>query len=164
MHCLIGVQVPDEIVALLNDDGSQELTTKEIMRRWENSGKVPQATTTSPTAHNSPGARSREGQRNNPHITQADNSGPLGWQNEASVRHVGGSGGVHGHGYGPSGGQPSPPRNKANGHELNAPYMPYAQHSAAGSTESAHRTGSPRRHSFRSPAFKQEQLGTAGAG
>jgi hypothetical protein len=147
-------EVPEEIVSLLNDDGSQELTTKEIMRRWEQSGRTPQATVNSPKNPNQGGPRTHEGQRAAPQITQVDTSVPT-WQTESSVRHVGGN-----HAYGPSSNHNTPPQ----GHyDLGAPNLPYARQ-PPGSNESQ-RTGSPHRHSYRSPAFaKQGQLGTAGAG
>jgi hypothetical protein len=136
----------------MNDDTCQDLTPKEIMRRWETSGKVPQATiaSSSPQAQ-SGGSKSRGDQRNNPHITQVDNA----WQGETSVRHVGGGN----NNYGTASAHTSPPQN----YDLGTPNLPYSQ-APPGSTES-HRNGSPHRHSYRSPAFqKQTQLGTAGAG
>lgn len=139
---------------LLNTDSSPELTPKEIMRLWEQRGKTPaQPTPTSPRTQS--GAASRRDNRNAPQITQADNN-PQAWSGESSVRHVVGAGG---HNYGPSSSHNTPPQ----GYDLGTPNLPYSQQ-APGSAES-HRTGSPHRHSYRSPAFqKQTQLGTAGAG
>jgi hypothetical protein len=143
-------------VDLLTDDSSPELTPKEIMRQWEQRGKNPSvpAPATSPRQT---GPSSRKDQRNAPQITQADNN-PQAWssQSETSVRPVGGGAN---HEFGPTSTHNSPPQ----GYELSTPNLPYSQR-APGSTES-HRTGSPHRHSYRSPAFqKQTQLGTAGAG
>lgn len=147
--------VPDEIVALLNDDSSQELTTKEIMRRWETAGKVPQASIVSP---NQQAPRSREGNSSNPVITQVDNNVHT-WQTESSVRHVGGPGNQN-MTYKPSSTHNTPPQNH---YDLSTPNLPYAN-PAPGSSESQ-RNGSPNRHSYRSPAFqKQSPMGTAGAG
>ncbi|OCK88488.1 rho-type GTPase-activating protein-like protein [Cenococcum geophilum 1.58] len=147
--------VPDEIVALLNDDGSQELTTKEIMRRWETAGKVPQASIVLP---NQQAPRSREGNSSNPIITQVDNDVHT-WQTESSVRHVGGPGNQN-MTYKPSSTHNTPPQNH---YDLSTPNLPYAN-PAPGSSESQ-RNGSPNRHSYRSPAFqKQSPMGTAGAG
>ncbi|KAF2187118.1 rho-type GTPase-activating protein-like protein [Zopfia rhizophila CBS 207.26] len=149
-------EVPAQIVELLNDDSSPELTTKEIMRQWEQhaKGDPPQAPMASPN-NPSGGPRSRQDQRNAPHITQADNN-PQAWQGESSVRHVTGTGN---HTYGPSSTHNTSPQ----AYDLGTPNLPYS-HAAPGSAES-HRTGSPHRHSYRSPAFqKQGQLGTAGAG
>ncbi|KAF2793125.1 RhoGAP-domain-containing protein [Melanomma pulvis-pyrius CBS 109.77] len=145
-------EVPDEIVELLNDDSSPELTTKEIMRQWEQRGKNP-VLHTPVSPRNQSGTSSRKDQRNAPHITQADNN-PQAWSGESSVRHVAG-----GHNYGPSSTHNTPPQ----AYDLGTPNLPYS-HPAPGSAES-HRTGSPHRHSYRSPAYqKQTQLGTAGAG
>ncbi|KAF2199394.1 rho-type GTPase-activating protein-like protein [Delitschia confertaspora ATCC 74209] len=151
-------EVPDEIVSLLYDDSSQELTTKEIMRRWEQSGKVPQATVNnSPKNPNQSGPpRTREGQQTAPQITQVDES-MQSWQSETSVRHVGAAGNPN---HGPSSAHNTPPQGYQ---DLSTPNLPYAN-TAPGSAES-HRTGSPHRHSYRSPAFQRNgQLGTAGAG
>ncbi|KAF2257854.1 rho-type GTPase-activating protein-like protein [Lojkania enalia] len=144
-------EVPPEIVDLLNDDGSPELTTKEIMRQWEQRGKNPLTRLAEPASSPRNAPSSRRDQRNAPHITQADNN-PQAWQGESSVRHVG-------HNYGSSSSHNTPPQ----GFDLGTPNLPYG-HPAPGSAES-HRAGSPHRHSYRSPAFqKQTQLGTAGAG
>jgi hypothetical protein len=143
-------QVPEEIVDLLNDDSSPELTPKEIMRQWEQRGKNP--ITAAPSPRNTGGASARKDQRNAPQITQADNN-PQAYTGESSVRHVGGP---QSH---PMGAHGSPPQ----GYDLATPNLPYSQR-APGSAESQ-RTGSPHRHSYRPPPFqKQTQLGTAGAG
>lgn len=147
--------MPEEIVELLNDDGSPELTPKEIMKQWEQRGKNPSVTAPTSSPRNPSGASSRKDQRNAPHITQADHN-PQAWSGESSVRHVAGAGG---HSLGPSNTHSTPPQH----YDLGTPNLPYSQ-AAPGSAES-HRTGSPHRHSYRSPAFqKQTQLGTAGAG
>jgi hypothetical protein len=144
-------EVPEEIVELLNNDSAPELTPKEIMRQWEQRGKNPlPAPAPSPRAS---GPSKRQDQRNAPQITQADNN-PQAWSGESSVRHVGAN-----HNHGPSSTNNTPPQR----YDLNPPNMPYS-HPPPGSAESQ-RTGSPHRHSYRSPAMqKQTQLGTAGAG
>ncbi|KAF2105399.1 rho-type GTPase-activating protein-like protein [Lophiotrema nucula] len=146
-------EVPPEIVELMNDDQSSDMTPKEIMRLWEQRGKNPLAAPAPPASpRNQSGTSSRKDQRNAPHITQADNN-PQAFQGESSVRHVGG-----GNHY-PASTHNTPPH----AYDLGTPHLPYSQ-PAPGSAES-HRTGSPHRHSYRSPAFqKQTQLGTAGAG
>ncbi|KAF2465060.1 rho-type GTPase-activating protein-like protein [Lindgomyces ingoldianus] len=150
-------EVPEEIVDLLNHDNASELTTKEIMRLWEQRGKNPQPPPSGTSPRNQPGPRPRDDKRNAPHITQADNN-PQPWQGESSVRHIAGTGN---HNHGPPSTHNTPPQ--GHGYDLGTPSLPYSQ-AAPGSTES-HRTGSPHRHSYRSPAFqKQGQLGTAGAG
>lgn len=160
LHCSTSrvsyfVQVPPEIVELLNDDASPEMTPKEIMRQWEQRGKNPLAITPSANAQAPSGASSRKDQRNAPHITQADHN-PQAWAGESSVRHVAGTGGYNV-------AQPNSHGNSPQQYDLGTPNLPYGQH-PPGSTES-HRTGSPHRHSYRSPAFqKPTQLGTAGAG
>ncbi|KAF1999326.1 RhoGAP-domain-containing protein [Amniculicola lignicola CBS 123094] len=150
-------EVPEEIMELLHDDSSPELTTKEIMRQWEQRGR----TTTQPHTAGSPrnpqgGPSSRKDQRNAPHITQADNN-PQAWSGERSVRHVGGA-------PKPNHGQPNAHNTPPQAYDLSSPNVPYGQ-KPPGSTES-HRTGSPHRHSYRPPPFQQKQtpLGTAGAG
>ncbi|KAF2808584.1 RhoGAP-domain-containing protein [Mytilinidion resinicola] len=150
-------EVPDEIVALLSDDGSQEITTKEIMRRWETAGKVPQPTVASPNPQKA-GPPTRDGQPTAPRITQVNDNAQT-WQTESSVRHVGGPGNP-GMSYGPSSNHNTPPQGEYN---LATPNLPYAN-SAPGSAESQ-RTASPQRHSYRSPAYqRQGPMGTAGAG
>ncbi|PSN59542.1 RhoGAP-domain-containing protein [Corynespora cassiicola Philippines] len=143
-------EVPEEILELLNDDTSPELTTKEIMRQWEQRGKNPMTPGPSTSPRNQAGSASRKDQRNSPHFTHADHN-PQAWSSETSVRPMG-QGGLN---YGPS--------TTPQGNDLGNPNAPYSQ-PAPGSTES-HRNGSPHRHSYRSPAIqKQTQLGTAGAG
>jgi hypothetical protein len=142
-------------VELLNDDHSPELTTKEIMRQWEQRGKDPMAQPTESSPRTQSGPSARKDQRNAPQITQADNN-PQAHSSESSVRPIGGPSNHH-HGF--SSAHNTPPQ----GHDLSTPNLPYSQQ-APGSTES-HRTGSPHRHSYRSPAYpKPTQLGTAGAG
>ncbi|ORY14557.1 rho-type GTPase-activating protein-like protein [Clohesyomyces aquaticus] len=151
-------EVPTEILELLNDDKASELTTKEIMRLWEERGKnpLPPHPKLSPKQHQSGTQSGRDDKRNAPHITQADNN-PQPWQGESSVRHVAGTAN---HGYTPSSTHNTPPQGQ---YDLGTPNLPYSN-TAPGSTES-HRTGSPHRQSYRSPAFqKHGQLGTAGAG
>ncbi|KAF2874676.1 rho-type GTPase-activating protein-like protein [Massariosphaeria phaeospora] len=145
-------EVPEEIVDLLNSDNSQELSTKEIMRVWEERGKNPTTPGRSTSPRNQNGSSARKDQRNAPLITQADNN-PQAWSGESSVRHVPGGGGHH---FTPSSTHNTPPQ----GYDLATPNLPYSQ-PAPGSAES-NRTGSPHRHSYR--FHKQTPLGAAGAG
>ncbi|KAF2636146.1 hypothetical protein P280DRAFT_493263 [Massarina eburnea CBS 473.64] len=141
-------EVPEEIVELLNDDSSPELTPKEILKQWEQRGKNPMVTgpATSPRNGGS-GPSARKDQRNAPHITQADHN-PQAYSGESSVRPAFGA---QGHAFPPSINRSTSPHQP----ELGTPSLP---------TESQ-RTGSPHRHSYRSPAYaKSTQLGTAGAG
>ncbi|KAF2750572.1 RhoGAP-domain-containing protein [Sporormia fimetaria CBS 119925] len=148
-------EVPMEIVELMNNDNVPELTPKEIMRLWEQRGKDFAAQHTSTSPRNQGGSSSRKDQRNAPQITQADNN-PQAWSGERSVRPVGAAANFA---SGPLSNHNSPPQ----GYDLGTPNLPYGQR-APGSTES-HRTGSPHRHSYRSPALpKHTHLGTAGAG
>lgn len=148
------LQVPDEIVDLLYDDSSSELTPKEIMRQWEQRGRHPTTTAPATSPRNQSGASSRKDQRNAPHITQADHN-PQAWAGESSVRHVAAAGGP---GLSTANNHSTPPQQS----DLGTPNLPYTQ-PAPGSAES-HRTGSPHRHSYRSPALQKQTLGTAGAG
>jgi hypothetical protein len=139
---------------LLNDDTSSDMSAKEIMRQWEQRGKNPLAPAASPK--NQGGTASRKDQRNAPQITPAD-SNPQPYAGEASLRHIG----PGGHAHAPSNVHNTPPQ-----HDMGTPNPPYGRNPQAGdSTTESHRTASPHRQSYRSPAFqKQTQIGTAGAG
>jgi hypothetical protein len=137
---LTKVQVPEDLLSLLNDstlfEGNAELTTKEILKRWGDIGRVPQATVTSPGPR---GPSSRQGRSTTvQHIAQD----PQAWQNESSVRHVGPGNPT----YGPSG---------------NTMHTPPPAFSG-----SHRDSGSPNRHSnFRSSGMQQPgALGITGAG
>ncbi|KAF9735911.1 hypothetical protein PMIN06_012820 [Paraphaeosphaeria minitans] len=145
-------EVPEEIVDLLYDDNSSELTPKDIMRQWEQRGRTPTAPGSAAPAvspRNQSGASSRKDQRNAPHITQADHN-PQAFAGESSVRH------------GPGADRPTNHMTPPQQYDLGAPNLPYNQ-PAPGSAAS-HRTGSPHRHSYRSPEMQKQSLGTAGAG
>jgi hypothetical protein len=149
-------EVPEEIVEMLEDDSSPELTPKEIMRQWEQRGKNPSLQPARSPRTESGTSSSRKDQRNAPQITQADNN-PQAYSSESSVRHMGP--GMNFNTNGPTSTHNSPPQ----GYDLATPNLPYSQRQP-GSNDSS-RNGSPHRHSYRSPAFqKQTQLGTAGAG
>jgi hypothetical protein len=145
---LTQIQVPPEIMELLNDDTSSDMSAKEIMRQWEQRGKNPlsaPAPGTSP--RNQGGAASKKDQRNAPQITPAD-SNPQPYAGEASLRHIG------------PGGQPQ-----------QDPGMMEKPKPAFGrsNTSEEQRNQSPNRHSYRSPAGGWQgqgkpQIGTAGAG
>lgn len=148
------MKVPPEIMELLNDDSSSDMSAKEIMRQWEQRGKNPlSAPTTSP--RNQGGTASRKDQRNAPQITPADNN-PQPHSGEASVRHVGPGGQAAG--PAPCKPQNSPPQQ----YDMGTPNPPFGRNPQE-SAES-HRTASPHRQSYRSPGYqKQTQIGTAGA-
>lgn len=148
------VQVPPEIVDLLYDDSSSELTPKEIMRQWEQRGRNPAGAPGASPRTQTAGASARKDQRNAPHITQADHN-PQALSGESSVRHIAGAGGP---GQPASNNHSTPPQQ----YDLGTPNLPYSQ-TAPGSAESP-RNGSPHRHSYRSPALQKQTLGTAGAG
>ncbi|KAF2836332.1 RhoGAP-domain-containing protein [Patellaria atrata CBS 101060] len=165
VHCMIECneamcEVPEDLSSILNDsslfENGGEITTKEILRRYGDIGKVPQPT----VGHsNSTGSRTRGDRSSAPVVTRVDTN-PHQWQNETSVRHVAGPGG---HNYGPSSSQNTPPTNH---YDPGMPNAPYANH-PPGSTESYGASNSPNRHSqyARSPAFsKQGPMGVTGAG
>jgi hypothetical protein len=137
---------------LLCDDTSSDMSAKEIMRQWEQRGKNPDTTPAVASPKFQAGTASRKDQRNAPQITPA-NSNPQPDAGEASVRHIG------------PGGQPMPSANPHNSppqqHDMGTSNPAYGRN-PQDSTES-HRTASPHRHSYRSPAY-QKQIGTAGAG
>lgn len=143
---------------LLSDDHASDMSAKEIMRQWEQRGKNPVAAAPTPSPRNQGGTAKRKDERNAPQITQADNN-PQALAGEASVRQIPGGGGAGGGGNPALGG---PPSSQQQSPVLGSPNPPYGQNPQA-SAES-HRTASPHRHSYRSPAFqKQTQIGTAGA-
>jgi hypothetical protein len=140
---------------LLSDEVS-DMGAKEIMRQWEQRGKNPM-TAPAPSPRDQSGTASRKDQRNAPQITTADNN-PSNQASETSVRQIPVAGAQT---QGPANKQHSP----VPGYDRGTPNTAgYGQNPQA-STES-HRTASPHRHSYRSPAFqKHSQIpGTAGAG
>lgn len=132
--------MPDDLLSLLEDrslyEGNADLTTKEILKRWGEMGRVPQATVTSP-GHRT---RSREGWNA---VTQV-NPDPQAWQNESSVRHIG-PGNMT---YGPS----------SNTNTPSSHYQYSNQNDVQGSPN--------RHSQFRSPAMQKPSgaLGMTGAG
>ncbi|KAL5113578.1 Rho-type GTPase activating protein Rga1 [Pleosporales sp. CAS-2024a] len=146
-------EVPPEIMELLNDDASSDMSAKEIMRQWEQRGKNPLSAPTASPRNQGPFA-SKKDQRNAPQITLAD-SNLQPYAGEASVRHIG----PVGHAMTPTNAHDSPSQPQ----DLGTPNPQYGR-SPQDSAES-HRTASPHRQSYRSPAYsKQTQIGTAGAG
>ena len=129
------------MASVLNDstlfEGNAEITTKEILKRYGEIGRVPQPTISSPGNNRQP--RSREGWNAVTQVTQD----PQVWQNESSVRHVGPGNMM----YGPSSNASTPPGQY--------------QYSAQNDVQ-----GSPNRHSqFRGSAMqKPGALGITGAG
>lgn len=145
-------EVPPEIMELISDTAS-DMSAKEIMRQWEQRGKNP-LTANAASSGNLSSTAARKDQRNAPQITQAANN-PQPNAGEASVRQVPGSGQQS---LGTSNSQHPSPNPQ---HDLGTPNPPYGQNPQ--SSVESHRTGSPHRHSYRSPAY-QKQIGTAGAG
>jgi len=150
-------EVPPEIMELLGDDGASDMSAKEIMRQWEQKGKVPVTASPAPSPGpaNPSGTASRKDQRNAPQITQAKNN-PTAFAGEASVRQNAGNGPPQQLAFG----TPSIQHNPDPHSDLETPDPPYGRNPST-SAES-HRTASPHRHSYRSPAY-QKQIGTAGA-
>ncbi|KAF2754120.1 rho GTPase activator [Pseudovirgaria hyperparasitica] len=152
-------EVPEDIVSMLSDSTlfeiSPDLTTKEILKRWGEIGRVPQATITNTQTQR---PRSREGKQANGAAVARIDTVPPQWQNESSVRHVGGNQHMT---YGPSSAQNTPPQHQ---HELATPNLPYAHGHSNGSSES--RGGSPHRQPYRSSPGMQKQnpMGITGAG
>ena len=135
---------------LLSDDSATDMSAKEIMRRWEQRGKDPNAAALSASPMNQGGVAKRKDERNAPQITDADSNPTSAMSGESSVRQMAPSGVNKNR-------SPSRPR------DLGAPNPPYGQNPQA-SAES-HRTASPHRHSYRSPQYqKQQQISAPGAG
>ncbi len=135
---------------LLSDDSATDMSAKEIMRRWEQRGKDPNAVVFGTSPKNSSGIAKRKDERNAPQITDADSNPTSAMSGESSVRQMA-----------------NPTNNKnvspSRHQDLGAPNPPYGQNPQA-SAES-HRTASPHRHSYRSPQYqKQQQISTPGAG
>ena len=138
-------QVPEDLQSILSDssmfDLSAELTTKEILKRVGELGKIPQTTVqTIPAQHNS-------GRSSTPVVARIETD-PASWQTESSVRHVGGNGpGKNNPNQGPS-------NSHHNGHQQNhnnnlgAPNPPYAHPSSSPESQGSHgsRGGSPSRY------------------
>src|ERR1700742_2552302 len=79
--------------------GSAELTTKEILKRYNEHGRAPTAAGTSGMSPHSPSQSFSRGGRPSASAVQRIDTDPSIWQTESSVRHVGGPGGMS---YGPS--------------------------------------------------------------
>lgn len=134
--------------------GSAELTTKEILKRYNEHAKAPTANGPS-SPGSSPQTYSRSGNRQQtaPTVQRIDTD-PNVWQNESSVRHVGGP--TAGLTYSSS--QQQTPTNQQYPYDLGNPNAPYAQ----GSSDSVN--GSPKRGSLRNSALqKSGALGITGA-
>ena len=146
-------QVPEDLQSMLNDSSlfanNAELTTKEILKRYGDIGRVPQATINSPGIPG--GHRPSQGRQAAPVATRVDTD-PGMWQNESSVRHVSGAGPQQpAASYGPSNMQSTPPRDHYN---LANPSLPYANQT--GSQDSLGLNGSPNRHSHRPSAYHNQ--------
>ncbi|KAH6638395.1 hypothetical protein C7974DRAFT_423274 [Boeremia exigua] len=143
-------EVPPEIMELLSDDTATDMSAKEIMRRWEQRGKDPNAAVPATSPKSQGGIAKRKDERNAPQITDADSNPTSAMSGESSVRQI----------ATPSVNMNVSPSRR---HDLSAPNAPYGQNPQA-SAES-HRTASPQRHSYRSPQYqKQQQISTPGAG
>lgn len=116
---------------ILNDSSlfsnSADITTKEILKRYGDRAKAPQISS-GPSGPGGGHAQSDSFNRNaempNPQRVDTDPNMATAWQNESSVRHVGGEGGLGG-----------------------APSLPYASGSGARNSSESH--GSPNRGSMR---------------
>ena len=123
---------------LLSDENASEMSAKEIMRQWEQRGKLPLAVAPTSSPGNQGGKASRKDQRNAPQITQADNNHQA-YASEASIRPPPLTGGQS--------------YNSQGSPALGSPNPPYAQNSQD-------RTSSPHRNSYRSSAYqKPAQIG-----
>lgn len=126
------LQVPEDLQSILNDNslfnGSADITTKEILKRYGDIGKqTPQRTVQSgditPT-------RSKEGssRSNAPVATRVDTDPyqATAWQKQSSVRHVqAGPGGPPAPAFGGEPGSTSTP--PPNNFEFSAPNSPYRE-------------------------------------
>ncbi|KAI9798957.1 MAG: hypothetical protein M1833_004310 [Piccolia ochrophora] len=125
--------VPEDLQSILNDNtlfnGSADITTKEILKRYGDIAKTPGPRRTVVTS-DSPPSRSRDGRGNAPVATRVDldPSQRTAWQKESSVRHVEGPGA--GAPY-LSGHQNTPPQSQFDFSNLHSPYR-----QRTGSTES----------------------------
>lgn len=152
------LQVPEDLQTILNDTAlhanSGEVTTKEILKRYGNLCKAPQTTASSAEVQK---PRSREGRPPAPVIQRVDTD-PHAWQNESSVRHIGGPSAS----LGPSSTHNTPPQNPADFTTSATSYSyPPASHEVYGAPN-----GSPNRQAKpRDSAYaKQGALGITGAG
>ncbi|KAF2088342.1 RhoGAP-domain-containing protein [Saccharata proteae CBS 121410] len=129
-------EVPEDLQSILSDstlfEPSAELTTKEILKRFGEIGKTPQATIqTSPVQ-----VAGRSGRSSAPVAARIE-SDPASYQAESSVRHVGGPGGPGGPGQGPGqrqgegqqggNGNAGGGGNEKGGFEFGPPNAPYAR-------------------------------------
>lgn len=134
--------------------GSAELTTKEILKRYNEHAKAPGANGPSPgSSPQQTYSRSGNRQQSAPTVQRIDTD-PNVWQNESSVRHVGGP--TAGMTYGSS--QQQTPTSQHYPYELGNPNAPYAR----GSSDSVN--GSPKRGSLRNSGLqKSGPMGITGA-
>ncbi|GME25350.1 rho gtpase activator [Neofusicoccum parvum] len=139
-------EVPEDLQSILADssmfDLNAELTTKEILKRVGELGKIPQATIQGPGQL----ANRNSGSRSSAPVVARIESDPASYQAESSVRHVGG--------------------NRDNG-ELGPPQPPYAGHPNASTDSHGSDRGSPSRYrENRSSQFQRpgQGVGVTGAG
>ncbi|KAB2574058.1 Rho GTPase activator [Lasiodiplodia theobromae] len=132
-------EVPEDLQSILADssmfDLNAELTTKEILKRVGELGKIPQATVPGPQQ-----ANRNSGSRSSAPVVARIESDPASYQAESSVRHVGGQ--------------------RDNG-ELGPPQPPYGN----ASSDSHSDRGSPSRYrENRSSQYQRPGVGVTGAG
>lgn len=150
IHADSQMQVPEDLQNILNDSSvfapNTDITTKEILKRLDNVNMIPQATVVPSSA---PGSDQFSGKTANPSpmVQRVDSDGQM-WQNESSVRHVGGPTGSGPLTYGPSSTHNTPPQQN---YQLSQPTTPYAHPNSNGSGDV---NGSPNRQSgYRSSGF-----------
>ncbi|KAI9740292.1 MAG: hypothetical protein M1834_004870 [Cirrosporium novae-zelandiae] len=159
-------EVPEDLQSILTDstlfNGSADITTKEILKRYGDIGKV-QQTQVHVEAADSPSMRSKQGSgkstTNQPVALRVDTdpSQENAWQKERSVRHVQAPGNppFAAGNNGPNGPN-TPPQNN---YEFNGTSSPYG-HQRAGSNDSRGSFGAspPRNQNYnRNSGWKQQQ-------
>lgn len=91
-------EVPEDLSLILNDStlfsASADITTKEILKRYGERARVPSSTPqiVSESSASPPASKSRDGRSSAPVVTRVDTDPEQAnaWNNESSVRHVGG--------------------------------------------------------------------------
>ncbi|KAL9106069.1 MAG: hypothetical protein Q9227_008855 [Pyrenula ochraceoflavens] len=138
-------EVPDDLQGVLTDtslfDGSADITTKEILKRYGNIGKgtiatAPQGNPQGDSATPAPLSTSNSGRGNTPvvHRVDADTHQSDAWQKQSSVRHV------QAPGQPPYAGGPGAMTPPQHSFEFAAPNSPYSR-DRSGSQGSQHSLG-----------------------
>ncbi|KAI9781920.1 MAG: hypothetical protein M1816_002143 [Peltula sp. TS41687] len=152
-------EVPEDLQSILNDsstvfNGSADITTKEILKRYGDIARTPMPQRTVPNTENSPSPRGgKEGRGNVPMATRVevdiDPYQETAWQKESSVRHV-----TQGPGSNTYPSNSTPPQAH---YDYSNPNSPYHQtggvgaHYRAGSSDSqrgSHHVGSNRNSQY----------------